>query len=755
MNAEMIYRLKQIHEKNKRLVLVLLIFINFESQLLPAQTRVLDSLKHELENHLTDDTVKVNLYIALCKVYSDDVLYRNKVELYAPPLMALAKKLDYKKGIAYGHLYTAGVYMEKRELLKALADYFEALRLFKQQQDKYAISTCLHRIGLTKTYQEKYEESIQYMLKAGKMREEMGFLQEASNSYNNAGNAYANLGKYVEAQTYFFKSLKARETVHDSMGISISYLNIGNTLFEQHKLDESIRYLAKALEPIEKGPDTRLKAVIYSNMGSTYSTQKKYQQALIYCLKSLKISEEIGDKSGIITSYINMADNYASQHKLDEALNYFQKAQVLCEELEDQALLIETFNGLGRCYEQKANYEKAQDYFLKALNISKEIDYKTGILDAYNNLSSITEKLKDFQKSLEYHKQYSNLKDKLLNEESLKQTAELNTRYETDKKEKEILLLTKDQQLKDKNLKQQRLVRVGLIIGLVLLFSLSFVLYNRYRYKQRSNLLLEKQKKEIQQKNMQIIDSIEYAKSIQEAILPDDEKLHAIFPEHFILYKPKATVSGDFYWIGKREDKIVCAVADCTGHGVPGAFMSLLGHNILENIVQRDTSVSPAAILTALNTEIVNRFSKGNQQETVKHGMDIAIITIDAEKKEIQYAGARNSLYVVRENELTELKADKQSTGIVFKDGREVTYTNIIYELKEHDMLYLFSDGFADQKGGPDKKKFYYQPFKSLLTTISTLPVADQKQQLDETMNTWIGDGEQVDDILVMGIKVI
>lgn len=741
--------------KSKHTIFVLLLFQNVESNRLSAQTTAADSLKNELENHNTDDTVKVNLYIALCKIYSDDVLYRNKVELYAPSLMALSKKLDYKKGIAYGQLYTAGVYMEKRDLLKALAYYFEALRLFKQQQDKYAISTCLHRIGLTKTYQEKYEESIQYMLKAGKMREEIGLLQEASNSYNNAGNAYANLGKYVEALTYFFKSLKVREAIHDSMGISISYLNIGNTLFEQRKLDESIRYLAKALEPIEKGPDNRLKAVIYSNMGNTYSTQKKYQQALIYCLKSLKISEEIGDKTGIVTGYINMADNYASQHKLDEALNYFQKAQVLSEELEDQALLIETFNGLGRCYEQKSNYEKAQDYFIKALHISKEIDYRTGILDAYNNLSSINEKLKNFQKSLEYQKLYSNLKDKLLNEESLKQTAELNTRYETDKKEKEILLLTKDQQLKDKTLKQQRLVRIGLTIGLVLLFSLSFVLYNRYRYKQKSNLQLEKQKEEIHQKNLQITDSIEYAKSIQEAILPDDEKLHAVFPEHFILYKPKATVSGDFYWVGKREDKIVCAVADCTGHGVPGAFMSLLGHNILENIIQRESSVNPAAILTALNKEIVNRFSKGNQQETVKHGMDIALIMIDAAKKELQYAGARNSLYVIRKRELTELKADKQSTGIVYRDGREVTYTNNVYELNEHDMLYLFSDGFPDQKGGPDKKKFYYPPFKDLLTRISILPVADQKRQLNEILNSWIGDGEQVDDILVMGIKVI
>jgi serine phosphatase RsbU (regulator of sigma subunit) len=746
--------LKRSRTKNCRSLLLLFLLLNSGRNNLSAQNRTVDSLNQELQSYTFEDTTKVNLYIALCKIYSDDVLYRNKVQEYAPPLMQLAKKLNYKRGIAYGYLYTGGGDMERNELPKALANFFEALRLFKLLQDKYAIATCLHRIGLTKTYQEKYDEAIQYMLKAGKMREESGTLLEASNSYNNAGNAYANLGKYVDALTYFFKSLKLREVVHDTMGISISYLNIGNTMFEQNKLDESIRYLAKALQPIEKKEDTRLKAVIYSNMGNTYSTQKKYQLALIYCMKALKISQAIGDQAGIIASYINMAANYASQDKLDEALVYFQKAQALSEEMEDQASLIEVYNGMGKCYEQKNNGEKALDYYTKALNISKEIDYRTGILDAYNNLSSINEKLKNFQKSLEYHKLYSNLKDKLLNEEGLKQTAELNTRYETDKKEKEILLLTKDQQLKDKTLKQQGLIRVGLIVGLVLLFSLTFVLYNRYRYKQRANLQLEKQKEEIQQKNMLITDSIEYARSIQEAILPDDEKLHAFFPEHFILYKPKATVSGDFYWIAKKEGAIVCAVADCTGHGIPGAFMSLLGHNILENVIQRDSSVNPGAMLTTLNKEIVARFSKGTKGETVKHGMDIAIISMDMQKKKIQYAGARNSLYLIREHQLIEIKADKQSTGIVSRDGAEVSYTNQVHDLKENDMLYLFSDGFPDQKGGSEKKKFFYQPFKELLTAVSTLPVADQKQKLNEVITAWMGNGEQIDDILVMGIKV-
>ena len=362
------------------------------------------------------------------------------------------------------------------------------------------------------------------------------------------------------------------------------------------------------------------------------------------------------------------------------------------------------------------------------------------------------EKLKNYELALAYNKLYSTIKDTLLNEESLNQTSELNTRYETDKKEKEILLLTKDQQLKDKTLKEQRLVRIGLISSLGLFLVLSFLLYNRYRFKQKANLILEKQKQEIHKKNTQITDSIDYAKTIQDAILPSTEKLNTFFSDYFILYKPKAIVSGDFYWTTKKGNKIICAAADCTGHGIPGAFMSLLGHNILENVVQRESSVNPGAMLKALNQEIVDRFSTG-RDETVKHGMDIAIISIDIQAQQLEYAGARNSLYIIREGRLIEIKADRMSTGIIAKNQETIVYTNQLHDLQKDDMLYLFSDGFPDQKGGPDKKKFFYQPFKELLISISQLPVNEQKQKLDETITTWMGEGEQVDDILIMGIR--
>jgi phosphoserine phosphatase RsbU/P len=288
---------------------------------------------------------------------------------------------------------------------------------------------------------------------------------------------------------------------------------------------------------------------------------------------------------------------------------------------------------------------------------------------------------------------------------------------------------------------------------LILIFILSFTLYNRYRFKQKANLLLENQKKEIGQKNSMITDSIDYAKTIQEAILPSDKAVKAFFPNSFILYKPKAIVSGDFYRVGENGTKIICGVADCTGHGVPGAFMSLLGNNILENVIKKTDSLQPSAILDSLNEEVITSLAQGEERSSVKNGMDIALITVNKNTRQLEYSGAHNSLYLVRDGKLSEIKADKMSIGFLNKS--EIThFTNHTLELQRDDMIYMFSDGYADQIGGPGRKKFYYQPFKDLLLSIHKSGMDDQKKKLDEVITTWKGEYDQTDDILVVGIKL-
>jgi serine phosphatase RsbU (regulator of sigma subunit) len=717
------------------------------------QAQQVDSLKKVLSTQLAQDTSRANTLIRICRAHLFETNDMKQLEYYTNQLLPLSLQLKFQKGIGYAYLYKGILCKTRSDYPQSLIHHAHALHILEPLHEENGIAMCYINMGLTEDKLGNYVKAIQYAQTAAKIRKKIGDKRGTASALNNIAISYGNMGDYKQSMTNYFESLELRESIHDKLGMSISYLNIGDSYSLQGKNEEAEKFLLKALPlKIEVG-DKEGEAYVYANLASISTSRKNYNQALVMHLKALKLREEMNDRQNVNQTYNFIGINYLDQQKYEEALVYFLKSKRSSKELGDKVDWIEANTGAGKCFEHRKNYQEALSNYEEALRLAKETSYLPGLSGVLNNLSVIHEKQGNYKQALIYQREFTQVKDSMLNEASFKQVAELNTRYETDKKEKEILLLTKDQLLKDKTLKQQRLVRMGLIIGLGLFLALSFLLFNRYRYKQKANLVLKKQKKEITEKNMQITDSIDYAKTIQEAILPDVEKLNSCFNDYFILYRPKAIVSGDFYWIGKKDNKIICAVADCTGHGVPGAFMSLLGHNILENVIQRDSSIDPGAILTTLNQEIVARFSKGKEQETVKHGMDVAIISIDQTKQQLEYAGARNSLYIVREGNLIEIKADKMSTGIVTADHRIVNYTNNTHAIQKGDTIYLFSDGFPDQKGGPDQKKFYYQPFKDLLAGISGLSMKEQQLKLDQTISDWINGAEQVDDILVMGIR--
>ena len=745
--------MKKISDHRLFFLLITLCILLISRSILPAQTQTIDSLKNSLQNHPKADITRLNTLITLCTAYLDEMNGKKKMAEHLPEINTLSKKLNDKRGIAYGYLFGGLSNFRTGESTTIIEQYFLALKQLEELGDKKGLALCYLYLAKANYHIGKYNEAMQYDRKSIKIKTEINDRIGISNSYNGIASCYYIMGNYQQALLYYFKALKIAEETNAKFGISRSQLNIASVFISQNKFDASLNYMEKALKTKKEIEDYEGEGLIYINMAALYTVKKEYQKAIDCCLKAIHLSEKMTVREVVLTAYVNLANIYVEQQKIDEALVYFMKAYEGSMKTGAKITLVAVTTGIGNCYEQKKDAAAAIQFYKKSMNMAEEINYKIGVRDACSNLSKLYEKQGDYKQALVYDKLLAAVKDTLLNEESLKQTSELNTRYETDKKEKEILLLTKDQQLKDKTLKEQRLVRIGLIIGLGLFLILSFLLYNRYRFKQRANLILEKQKEVIHHKNTLITDSIDYAKTIQEAILPDDEKLQSVFQDYFILYKPKAIVSGDFYWVGKKEGSIICAVADCTGHGVPGAFMSLLGHNILENVIQRDIATDPGSILTELNKEIVLRFSKEKGGENVKHAMDIAIIRIDPATLQLQYAGAGNSVYLVRDHMLTEIKADKQSTGIISKDHKDVIYTNHKYDLKAGDMIYLFSDGFADQKGGPDNKKFYYQPFKDLLAKMSQLPVDEQKQQLDEALAAWMGEGEQIDDILIMGIR--
>jgi serine phosphatase RsbU (regulator of sigma subunit) len=271
------------------------------------------------------------------------------------------------------------------------------------------------------------------------------------------------------------------------------------------------------------------------------------------------------------------------------------------------------------------------------------------------------------------------------------------------------------------------------------------------REKEQTLLRIENKKADLEAKNKNITDSLIYAQRIQEALLPSEDYFRKYFKESFIFYRPKDIVSGDFFWIGENDEKIFIAAADCTGHGVPGALMSMIGHELLDKIINIDKIERPATVLEIMSKALEKTFSREKNVGTIIHdGMDIGICVVDRRQRKIQFAGAFFPLYIIRENKLIEFKGDKHALGMT-PEG--ISFTNYEMDLMENDMIYLFSDGYVDQFGGGEDKKFMYRRFRYLLMTIYGFPVEDQKSILEENIRTWMGDTLQVDDILVMGFK--
>jgi len=263
---------------------------------------------------------------------------------------------------------------------------------------------------------------------------------------------------------------------------------------------------------------------------------------------------------------------------------------------------------------------------------------------------------------------------------------------------------------------------------------------------------IAKQKEELSIKNKSITDSIIYAKRIQEALMPTLKQFNRILPSSFILYKPKDIVSGDFYWINQQNDKIFVAVVDCTGHGVPGAFMSIIGFELLRNITEEQRIEDPEEILRNLNNGVANTFGKTTDRARIKDGMDIALCVIDQNKAEIEFAGAFRPLYLIRNNKIEEIRGDRFSVGLLDEgESEEITKTKI--KLQKNDIFYMFSDGYADQFGGPEGKKYKYRRFRHLLLTIHKLPLEQQLTYFDRSFEDWKGEHEQVDDVLILGFR--
>jgi serine phosphatase RsbU (regulator of sigma subunit) len=371
----------------------------------------------------------------------------------------------------------------------------------------------------------------------------------------------------------------------------------------------------------------------------------------------------------------------------------------------------------------------------------------------YESMSDLYKAMGRYKLAYETFVKYKQFSDTANSDENIELLTQMSMQYEFDKQQEMQKYLQAQREIEyQQKQKRDRLVRFFIIVVLVIVSGFSIQVLRSYQRKKKDNELLASQKTEIEKQKQEITDSIKYAKRIQNAILPSNELAEEILPEHFILFKPRDIVSGDYYWMNKVDNKVIVVAADCTGHGVPGAFMSMLGVSFLNEIINKGQVLESDLILNHLRNRVKKTLGQTGKEGEAKDGMDIAICVIDFEKMALEYSGAYNPLYLYRNNELIEYKADKMPIGIYIREKESFTKHQI--PIQKGDTFYIFSDGYVDQFGGENGGKYKSKPFKRYLQGIQQYSMPEQRELLDKNFEEWRGPIEQIDDVILLGVRI-
>lgn len=573
---------------------------------------------------------------------------------------------------------------------------------------------------------------------AGAKGKELKIFQKAkADALNNIGYLYKTKGDIANALKYYSMSLQIREKMGDKQGIAVSYINLAVIYEIQQDTSNALNYYNKCFEISSKIHDSTLMAGALHNKGYLLHLNKDYINALMYYNQSLYIYEKLHDDERISHVLNNIGDLYVYIEQYSSSLRYLKRAYAIQKNHDFKHEIIYSSAAMSRVFNKLQMPDSALYFALISYNLSKELGNPEDMKYSSKLLSELYASLGNYKDAYEFYKTYKMMNDSILNIQNQEATYKQKISYEYEKKELAHA----------EKVKQQKIIIWSGSIGLVLIIIFSVSLFKRFRITQRQKLVIEEQHKSIS-------DSIRYAKTIQTAILPSADKINASFPDAFILYKPKDVVSGDFYWFHDMVDRILLAAVDCTGHGVPGAFMSVVGSNLLNQIASLAPMTNPDYILSELNDSVSIALHQRQENSESKDGMDAAIVRINKQKNTIDFAGAMRPLFLVNKtNGLTEIKGDRISVGGA-GSGKLRKFKRHTIPYEKGDAIYLCSDGFADQFGGEKNKKFTSRALKELLLSISQHEMKEQKTLIEEAFNKWKGNNEQVDDLLVIGVRL-
>jgi tetratricopeptide (TPR) repeat protein len=647
--------------------------------------------------------------------------------------------------------------------------------------------------------QGEYQKGLDYFERALRITRQLGNKKGTASKYSNMGNLYGDMGDYQKAISCYFKALKLANEVNHQPLQMVSLINLGSTYMTIHENETALRYFMQAQKLADKLGNKMAQSANFTNIGIIYHEKRDYNNALKYYNNAVNLDRATGNRHSQANNLLNIGSLYQDQKQFARGLEYYLQAKKIFEEINSVHGLAGALNNTGLSYADLGKLDLAEKSLKEAYQIAVELKSLDLLKDSHNHLAVLYELKHQPAKALYHYKEYILYRDSIFNEENTRTNLQKEMQFNYDKKaaadsvkfakEKElrnIRIAKQDAELSARNaeLRARRTQQYLLYGGLALVLVFAGFMFNRFRITQKQKIIIEQKEKEtreqkhiIEEKHKEITDSINYAERIQRSFLATTQLLDENLKEYFVLFQPRDVVSGDFYWAaqkpGRPKDEhlnnasplnveqpeakhylnhpvFYLAVCDSTGHGVPGAIMSILNITCMEKAAETETE--PSAILNLTRTGIIERLKKDGSPEGGKDGMDAALLKFDFPGRLLSFALANNPLWLIRNGTLTEFAPDKMPVGK--HDQQHFPFTQHQVNLQNGDLIYIFTDGYSDQFGGPKGKKFKHTKLKELLLQHSNLPLKEQHHQLVRSFEQWKGNLEQIDDVCMIGIRL-
>lgn len=734
---------------------------------------------------------EAEMFYSIGRSYSKQKKKSKAINCFHQTVM-IGRRAKYSKLEAFGLRGLATTYRYMNQFDSAKVYYQQELMLSKALQKHKREVEILGWLGIVCRSQGKYPKAIEWTRKSLQVAQKYNYPDKVATIYNNLGMIHKRIGAYAQALEWYYKALAYHEKYHHLNRLAIVCNNIGVVNKLRGKYDEALRFYMKGMQARKQTSNIKGLAKCYNNIGNIYLHQKQYDQALRYHLMGLKLKQQVGDIKSVAVSYMNLGDIYARQKQYNQALDYFKKSVEISNKYKDNWLVAHPLSAMGQAYRALGKYEQAAKHLNKALESAVKMGDPAVISIVADEFAKVEAVLGNYEKAYEYHQLFKQMADSLSSKQSTQRITRLQAEYEFQQEKDSLYKINIEQaaQIEKEALTirlQYQLNVLGAVVLALVLGVLLFIYIGRQRYKKLNTQLIQ-QKSDLQVKSEELLQSKEEiatqrdiladkntelshyqyrigksfraAQIIQDSLLSSRNSLHTFFSDHFVFYQPKDVVSGDFFWVGKVDNQVLLIAADCTGHGVPGAFMTLIGSKLLDTIIKINKVTQPAQVLKLLNQEVQTSLASSsatneNKIEIVA-GMDAVVLCITPDTHDtyqIDFAGAKSGLlyFDVQQQAMQEIRGSRKSVGGF--QSQKKKYESHHLHLAKGSTLYMGSDGVKDQHN-KQRRRFGQEALNKLLSQNVHLPLYEQKQCIQNTLTTYMEGTEQRDDILWMGVKL-